>query len=60
MINKILYIIIGLAWSVLGANIIFIHHPTLGKYAAIICIVLYIVLNITDPDIRNKIFRREY
>ena len=50
MVKNILYIIMGLMWVILVANIIYIHHPSLGKIAMVGCIVLYIVLNKIDPN----------
>lgn len=45
MIKNFLYIIMALMWATLLANIVYIHHSSLGKLALIVCIVLYIVLN---------------
>lgn len=55
MIKNFLYIIMALMWVTLLANIIYIHHPGLGKLVLIVCIVLYIVLNRmeTRTDIRS-------
>ena len=45
MIKNLLYIIMALMWATLLVNIVYIHHPSLGKLALIVCIVLYVVLN---------------
>lgn len=45
MIKNLLYIVMALMWVTLLANIVYIHHPSLGKLALVVCIVLYIVLN---------------
>ena len=57
MIKNLLYIIMALMWAMLLANIVYIHHPTLGKLALIVCIVLYAVLNRMET---HSELRRDY